>query len=59
MQIGVQFLQMLNHFQRYAYVRQAHAKEQRAKDGNSLSIPHSAFMARTPSNRSESSLGGG
>ncbi|KAI0819413.1 spindle pole body interacting protein [Trametes gibbosa] len=59
--IGVQFLQGLNHFQRYAYVRQAHAKEQRAKDSNSLGIPpHSAaFMSRTPSNRSESSLGGG
>lgn len=58
-QIGVQFLQALNHFQRYAYVRQAHAKEQREKEANSLSIPHSSFMSRTPSNRSESSLGGG
>ncbi|KAH9855323.1 spindle pole body interacting protein [Lenzites betulinus] len=60
--IGVQFLQALNHFQRYAYVRQAHAKEHRAKDAaNSLMLPpHSApFMSRTPSNRSESSLGGG
>ncbi|KAI0656871.1 spindle pole body interacting protein [Cubamyces menziesii] len=58
--IGVQFLQALNHFQRYAYVRQAHTKEQRLRDANSLSIPpHTAFMARTPSNRSESSLGGG
>ncbi|KAI0642652.1 spindle pole body interacting protein [Trametes meyenii] len=58
--IGVQFLQALNHFQRYAYVRQAHAKEQRLKDAHSLAVPHSAaFMARTPSNRSESSLGGG
>ncbi|KAI0366822.1 spindle pole body interacting protein [Pilatotrama ljubarskyi] len=55
--IGVQFLQALNHFQRYAYVRQAHAKEQRAREANSLAIPHSAFMSRTPSNRSESSLG--
>ncbi|KAJ2989328.1 hypothetical protein NUW54_g8820 [Trametes sanguinea] len=57
--IGVQFLQALNHFQRYAYVRQAHAKEQRLRDANSLSIPQSAFMSRSPSNRSESSLGGG
>ncbi|KAI0631091.1 spindle pole body interacting protein [Trametes polyzona] len=58
--IGVQFLQALNHFQRYAYVRQAHAKEQRAKEANALSLPPSAaFMARTPSNRSDSSLGGG
>ncbi|EAU91626.1 MesA protein [Coprinopsis cinerea okayama7 len=27
--VGVLFLQALNHFQRYAYVRQAHAKERR------------------------------
>ncbi|KAG1797235.1 uncharacterized protein BJ212DRAFT_1289850, partial [Suillus subaureus] len=29
---GVIFLQALNHFQRYAYVRQAHARESRMKD---------------------------
>ncbi|KAI0739001.1 mesa protein [Daedaleopsis nitida] len=57
--IGVQFLQALNHFQRYAYVRQAHARELRTKDTSSLTIPQSSFMSRTPSNRSESSLGGG
>lgn len=28
LEVGVLFLQALNHFQRYAYVRQAHAKEQ-------------------------------
>jgi hypothetical protein len=28
-QVGVLFLQALNHFQRYAYVRQAHAREKR------------------------------
>jgi len=28
-QIGVSFLQCLSHFQRYAYVRQAHAKEKK------------------------------
>ncbi|RXW25611.1 hypothetical protein EST38_g246 [Candolleomyces aberdarensis] len=28
--VGVLFLQALNHFQRYAYVRQAHARERRA-----------------------------
>jgi len=27
--VGVLFLQTLNHFQRYSYVRQAHAKERR------------------------------
>jgi hypothetical protein len=26
------FLQALNHFQRYAYVRQAHAKEAKSKE---------------------------
>ncbi|KAI1786728.1 mesa protein [Ganoderma leucocontextum] len=57
--IGVQFLQGLNHFQRYAYVRQAHARELRMKDTNSLTIPQSSFMTRTLSSRSESSLGGG
>jgi len=40
--IGVLFLQSLNHFQRYAYVRLAAARK-----------------AKAPSNRSESSLGGG
>ena len=55
----MQFLQALNHFQRYAYVRQAHAREVRNKDPNSLTIPQSSYMSRTPSNRSESSLGGG
>ncbi|KAI0703720.1 spindle pole body interacting protein [Cytidiella melzeri] len=54
--VGVQFLQALNHFQRYAYVRQAHARESRLmNDHNTLSIPPS-YMSRTPSNRSESSL---
>ena len=28
-QVGVLFLQSLNHFQRYAYVRQAHVREKR------------------------------
>lgn len=28
-QVGVLFLQALNHFQRYAYVRQAHTRERR------------------------------
>ncbi|KAI0090336.1 docking domain of Afi1 for Arf3 in vesicle trafficking-domain-containing protein [Irpex rosettiformis] len=57
--VGVQFLQALNHFQRYAYVRQAHVRESRlARDHNTLTIPPS-YMSRTPSNRSESSLAGG
>ncbi|KAI0078370.1 spindle pole body interacting protein [Panus rudis PR-1116 ss-1] len=58
--IGVQFLQGLNHFQRYAYVRQAHARESRIqKEQQQLTIPLSNFASRTPSNRSESSLAGG
>jgi hypothetical protein len=28
-QVGALFLQALNHFQRYAYVRQAHAREKK------------------------------
>ncbi|KAI0346507.1 spindle pole body interacting protein [Trametopsis cervina] len=57
--VGVQFLQALNHFQRYAYVRQAHARESRIlREQNTLTLPPS-IMSRTPSNRSESSLNGG
>ncbi|EKM58113.1 uncharacterized protein PHACADRAFT_139764 [Phanerochaete carnosa HHB-10118-sp] len=56
--VGVQFLQSLNHFQRYSYVRQAHALESRIhREQNTLMIP-ATYMARTPSNRSESSLTG-
>ena len=58
-QIGVQYLQALNHFQRYAYVRQAHAREVRMEETSSLTIPAASYMSRTPSNRSESSLTGG
>ncbi|KAF8586594.1 spindle pole body interacting protein [Ramaria rubella] len=57
--IGVQFLQSLNHFHKYAYVRQAHAREARMiRDQNQL-FPPPFSNSRTPSNRSESSLGGG
>jgi len=57
--IGVIFLHALNHFQRYAYVRQAHAREARMKEPQQLNVPVSVFGARTPSNRSEVSLGAG
>ncbi|KAH9947502.1 spindle pole body interacting protein [Amylocystis lapponica] len=58
--IGVQFLQALNHFQRYAYVRQAHARETRyLRDQNTLTIPQASYISRSPSNRSESSVGAG
>jgi hypothetical protein len=58
--IGVLFLQALNHFQRYAYVRQAHARESRQyKEQQHLHPPPPALYSRTPSNRSESSLGAG
>ncbi|KZT25701.1 spindle pole body interacting protein [Neolentinus lepideus HHB14362 ss-1] len=58
--VGYQFLQALNHFHRYAYVRLAHAREirQQQREQNSLYPPVSIFNSRTPSNRSESSLGG-
>ncbi|KAH7913559.1 docking domain of Afi1 for Arf3 in vesicle trafficking-domain-containing protein [Hygrophoropsis aurantiaca] len=57
--VGIIFLQALNHFQRYAYVRQAQARESRAnKDQHGqLAPPPSSFASRTPSNRSEISLG--
>ncbi|KAI0261594.1 spindle pole body interacting protein [Gloeopeniophorella convolvens] len=61
--VGVQFLQALNHFQRYAYVRQAHAREARGPGtrdthGSGLLVPPIPF-SRTPSSRSEINLGAG
>jgi hypothetical protein len=63
MQVGVQFLQALNHFQRYAYVRQAHARESRGNNvrdpsGAGLLAPPTGFT-RTPSHRSELNLSAG
>ncbi|KAN0131977.1 Docking domain of Afi1 for Arf3 in vesicle trafficking domain containing protein [Lactarius tabidus] len=58
--VGVQFLQALNHFQRYAYVRQAHARESRGvatRDTSHLAPP--VPVSRTPSHRSEHNLGAG
>lgn len=57
-QVGVIFLQALNHFQRYAYVRQAHARESRMRDLSHGLVPPPHLVSRTPSNRSEVSLGG-
>ncbi|KAG1745331.1 hypothetical protein EDB19DRAFT_1826875, partial [Suillus lakei] len=57
-EVGVIFLQALNHFQRYAYVRQAHARESRMKDLSHGLAPPPHLVSRTPSNRSEVSLGG-
>ncbi|TDL18713.1 spindle pole body interacting protein [Rickenella mellea] len=57
--VGVQFLQTLNHFHRYAYVRQAHAREARLfREHNNQLYPPSSKNSRTPSNQSESSFGG-
>lgn len=53
LQVGVIFLQALNHFQRYAYVRQAHARESRMKDLSHGLAPPPHLVSRTPSNRSE------
>jgi hypothetical protein len=73
-QVGVHFLNALNQFQRYAFVRQAAARETRvsrfsatpgpqpglpgASAGAGLYPPPPAFGTRTPSNRSEASLVG-
>ncbi|KAI0044953.1 spindle pole body interacting protein [Auriscalpium vulgare] len=58
--VGVQSLQALNHFQRFAYVRQAHARESRGllKDANPSYLVPPAF-SRTPSSRSELNMGAG
>ncbi|KAI6124424.1 docking domain of Afi1 for Arf3 in vesicle trafficking-domain-containing protein [Pisolithus croceorrhizus] len=56
--VGVMFLQALNHFQRYAYVRQAHARETRSREQVQQLMPPLPYVARTPSSRSEISLGG-
>ncbi|KAK6996988.1 protein mesa [Favolaschia claudopus] len=50
--IGVQFIQALNHFQRYAYVRQAHAREKR------FAVEHQQ-QYQPPPLQSQSSYGGG
>ncbi|KAF9027622.1 spindle pole body interacting protein [Hymenopellis radicata] len=49
--IGVLFLQALNHFQRYAYVRQAHARVRRPSDHPPALYPP-AVTSRTHSNSS-------
>ncbi|KAH9973799.1 spindle pole body interacting protein [Lactifluus volemus] len=53
--VGVQFLQALNHFQRYAYVRQAHARESRGVGVRDASGPGllAPTFSRTPSHRGE------
>lgn len=53
-QVGVLFLQALNHFQRYAYVRQAHAREKRTEQQQFSEVayptPLATFSSRTHSN---------
>ena len=53
--VGVQFLQSLNHLHRYAYVRQAHAREVRMSRAQTLPpTPHTATLnSRMPSHRPE------
>lgn len=52
--VGVLFLQALNHFQRYAYVRQAHAREKRTEQQQFSDVAHptplATFSSRTHSN---------
>ena len=64
-QIGVLFLQSLNHFPRYTYVRLAAARKAKMTKEQSHPYPPAPqpqtapiFAVKTPSNRSESSLGG-
>ncbi|KAF5346342.1 hypothetical protein D9758_011477 [Tetrapyrgos nigripes] len=59
--VGVLFLQALNHFQRYAFVRQAHAREKREQQQQQQPPPSSfpAYGSRTHSNSTASmSIGG-
>ncbi|THU83471.1 spindle pole body interacting protein [Dendrothele bispora CBS 962.96] len=61
--VGVLFLQSLNHFQRYAYVRQAHAREKREQlhqqQYQQQPVYPAAYTTRTHSNSSASmSIGG-
>ncbi|KAK7448818.1 hypothetical protein VKT23_013548 [Stygiomarasmius scandens] len=58
--VGVLFLQSLNHFQRYAYVRQAHAREKREQQQQQQQpVFAAAYTTRTHSNSSASmSIGG-
>lgn len=57
--VGVLFLQTLNHFQRYSYVRQAHMREKRIAeqqhDAKTSSLLPPALPSRTHSNASVSS----
>ncbi|TFY76670.1 hypothetical protein EWM64_g7339, partial [Hericium alpestre] len=62
--VGVQFLQALNHFQRYAYVRQAHARENRhaqmlSPPTTHVPIPMGSANLGFPRGRGESVYGGG
>ncbi|KAF5380434.1 hypothetical protein D9615_004661 [Tricholomella constricta] len=54
--VGVLFLQALNHFQRYAYVRQAHSRERRILSEQQQQPTAQSFPSRTHSN---SIVGGG
>ncbi|KAI0301650.1 spindle pole body interacting protein [Multifurca ochricompacta] len=60
--VGVQFLQALNHFQRYAYVRQARARESRGvgpRDTSGPGLLAPPTFSRTPTHRSELNSGAG
>ncbi|KAH6913778.1 mesa protein [Coprinopsis sp. MPI-PUGE-AT-0042] len=53
--VGVLFLQSLNHFQRYAYVRQAHAKERRVLAAADLQFDQ--HRSTTPGHANDSAYG--
>ena len=50
MEVGVLFLQALNHFQRYAYVRQAHAMERKLLAEHEIRPENTYFSTRMHSN---------
>ncbi|KAG6897530.1 hypothetical protein C0992_000515 [Termitomyces sp. T32_za158] len=58
--VGVLFLQSLNHFQRYAYVRQAHAREKRilSEQQQLLQQQHNGQPLPPPRVHSNSIIGG-
>lgn len=53
-EVGVLFLQALNHFQRYAYVRQAHARERKAQVEQQYAEGAHAVCTRVHSNSTAS-----
>jgi len=61
LQVGALYLQALNHFQRYAYVRQAHERERKVPEtgsGNQQLLSPPSSQAYTPGGLSTRSYSG-